>query len=353
MSVSKSSTLSKLPTQSKQSHRLQSCARAALTIALGLGMAGAVVRAGTTKFWEKRRALNAELKADQERLGLAGRGNEKALYAQYPTPELTLCKPVVIAPGGSAPVTLTGKFSEKTTFLVANDQVTIDPGTVAAGRYTTKVTAAADAPTGYAPIYAIAPVSGANNSCPAVFVGQVASYDLKANNGWSIKLTPQAKTFEVGKEEAKLPYTVAFTKDGEAAPFKKMSTVLSLRWNQESGREISLSLQPLGAEGSPEAELAEIQKKMSNPQAFMKLSQKEQERLVNRMSELAELQLKNVTAPDYAEKSQKEQAEFGCTYLNLTVAGATITGRANCGQNVGARGNLTLTGTSAVATPAS
>src|SRR5690349_3792216 len=124
------------------------CLRAAVLIALGLGMTGAIVRAGSTKFWEKRRALNASLKADQERLGLAGRGNEKTLYAQYPTPELTLCKPVVIAPGASAPVTLTGKFSDKTTFLVANDHVELETGTVAAGRFTSKVTAAVDAPAG-------------------------------------------------------------------------------------------------------------------------------------------------------------------------------------------------------------
>jgi hypothetical protein len=47
-------------------------------------MAGAAVRASTTKFWEKRKALSVEMKADQERLGLAGRGHEKALYAQFP-----------------------------------------------------------------------------------------------------------------------------------------------------------------------------------------------------------------------------------------------------------------------------
>jgi hypothetical protein len=330
-------------------------ARTAVIIGLGLGMAGAVARASSTKFWEKRRALNAELKAEQERLGLSGRANEKALYAQYPTPEITLCKPVVIAPGASAPVTLTGKFSDKTTFLVANDHVELESaaGAVAAGKFTAKVTAAADAPAGYAQIYAIAPVSGANNACPAVFVGKASSYDLKADNGWTIKVTPAAKTFEVGKEEAKLPYQVAFIKDGETAPFKKMSTVLSLRFNQETGREISLSLQPMAAEGSPEAELAEIQKKISNIQAFMKLPQKEQDRLTKRMGELIELNLKNVSAPDYSQKLLKEQEEFGCSYLNLTIKGDAITGRSQCGKNVGKNGSLQLTGTAAAVTPAS
>ncbi len=129
--------------------------RTALAIALGIGMAGAVVRAGTTKFWEKRKALSLEMKGEQERLGLAGRAQEKALYAQYPTPEIGLCKPLVAAPGATVPVTVNGKFSEKTTFLVANDQVELAAGTRAAGRYTAKATIAADASIGFAPIYAI------------------------------------------------------------------------------------------------------------------------------------------------------------------------------------------------------
>src|SRR5262249_32674886 len=122
-----------------------------------------------------------------------GRGTEKAMYAKYPTPELTLCKPILIAPGASAPLTLNGKFVEKTTFLVANDQVEIEDGTIAAGagtaaagpgrRYTTKVTVAADTAAGYAPIFAISPVSGAYTSCPAVFVaGPAPQYALTGDN---------------------------------------------------------------------------------------------------------------------------------------------------------------------------
>lgn len=308
-------------------------------------MTGAVVRAGRTKFWEKRKALSQEQRAQQQAEGF-GRGSEKAMYAKYPTPELGLCKPIVIAPGGTAPVTLTGKFPEKTTFLVANDQVDIEEGTVAAGRYTTKVTVAADASAGYAPIYAIAPVSGAYNSCPAVFIGPISSYDLTGDNGWTIKVTPQGKAFEVGKEDAKLTYTLSFVKDGEAAPFKKMSGVLLLRFDQETGKEISLPLEALAGDGSPDAELAALQKKMSDP-SFAKLPPKEMDRLIQRMTVLTEQRLKIVTAPDYAQKAAKEQDDFGCTTLSLTLTGTTATGHLNCGKNVGRNGNVKLTGTSA------
>jgi hypothetical protein len=308
-------------------------------------MAGAVVRAGRTKFWEKRKALSQEQRGQQQAEGF-GRGSEKAMYAKYPTPELGLCKPVVIAPGGTAPVTLTGRFSEKTAFLVANDQVEIEQGTVAAGRYTTKVTVAPDAAAGYAPIYAIAPVSGAYNSCPAVFIGPISSFDLTGDNGWTVKVTPQGKAFEVGKEDAKLAYTLSFVKDSEAAPFKKMSGVLMLRFDQETGKEISLPLEALPGEGSPDAELTALQKKMSDP-SFAKLPPKEMDRIIQRMTVLTEQRLKIMAAPDYAEKAAKEQADFGCTSLSLTVTGTTATGHLNCGKNVGRSGNVKLTGTSA------
>jgi hypothetical protein len=244
------------------------------------------------------------------------------------------------------PITVPGKFTDKTTFLVANDQVELAPGTVAAGRYTAQATVAADAAIGFAPIFAIAPVSGAYNSCPALFVGQIASYDMTATNGWTIKLTPQAKTFAVGAQEAKLPYQVTFQKEGEATPFKKMSTAMTFRFNEESGKEIYLSLEPLPGEGSPDAELAEIQKKMSDPQAFTKIPPKEMDRMMNRMTVLTEAKMKAMTAPDYAQKAQKEQDDFGCSSVTLVITGPTATGRLACGKNVTSSGLLKLTGTS-------
>jgi hypothetical protein len=322
--------------------------RVALMIALGLGMTGAVVRAGKTKFWEKRKTLAQEQRAAQEREGF-GRANAKAMYAKYPTPELTLCKPLIVAPGTTAPLTLTGKFVEKTTFLVANDQVDIEEGTLAAGsRYATKVTVAADAAAGYAPIYAIAPVSGAYNSCPAVFVaGPPLSYALNGDNGWTITVTPQSKGFDVGPQEATLQYQLAFAKAGESAPFKKMTGRLLLRFDQETGKEISLPLEALADEGSPDAELAAITKKMSDQNYVKNLPPKELDRLVKRMTVLNEQKMKIVSAPDYAQKMAKEQADFGCTSLSLTVNGDHVTGRLSCGNNVGKNGYVNVTGTSA------
>jgi hypothetical protein len=318
--------------------------RTAAVIALGVGMAGAVARAGSaTKFWEKRAAMQRELRAEQQRLGLGGRENQKALYSQFPTPEITLCKPVVITPGASAPVSLTGKFLDKTTFLAANDDVTLE-GTMAAGKFTGTATAAADAGAGWAPIHAIAPVSGANRSCGAIFVGPIAAYEFKGDNGWTIKVTPQAKAYAIGESQATLPYAVTFFKDGEAKPFKTMASAITLRESDNPTRDTFMSLSPSGAAGSPEAELAEIQRKLSQPDAFKKLGMAEISRLSDRMGKLMDARMKEMNAPDYNEKMMKEQEEFGCNSLSFSIKAGAATGSVSCGRAVGTNGSVKLTG---------
>src|SRR5262249_50743929 len=217
-----------------------------------------------------------------------------------------------------------------------------------ARRYTTKVTVAADAAADYAPIFAISPVSGAYNSCPAVFVaGPPPQYALTGDNGWTVTVTPMTKGFDVGQQEASLQYQLAFTKGGESTPFKKMSGRLLLRFDQETGQEISLPLEALADDGSPDAELAAITKKASDPNYMKNLPPKELDRLIKRMTELNEQKMKIVSAPDYAEKMAKEGAEFGCTSLSLTTKGDRVTGRLTCGSGGGQNGYVTLTGTSA------
>jgi len=319
----------------------------AAVIALGVGMAGAVARAGSaTKFWEKRAAMQRELRAEQQRLGLSGSENQKALYKQFPTPEITLCKQVVIAPGGSAPVSLAGKFAEKTAFLAANDDVTLD-GTLAAGKFTGTATAAADAAAGWAPIHAIAPVSGANRSCGAIFVGPVAAYEFKGDNGWTIKLTPQAKAFSLTESEATLPYAVTFFKDGETKPFKTMASSMTFRESDNPSHDLYMTLNASGAAGSPEAELAEIQRKLSQPDAFKKLGMTEISRLSERMGTLMEAQMKDMNSPGYAERMQKEQEQFGCHGISISVKAGAATGNVSCGRAVGSNGSIKLTGSPA------
>lgn len=334
------------PTADTRKRAIHKAMHAALVAAIGLGLAGAVVRgaSGTRKFWEQRTAMNREFQAQQRELGLSGSANRVALYKQYPTPEISLCKPIVIAPGATTTVSLAGKFADKTRFLAGNDQVELTDGAVAAGKFTGKVTASADAVPGFAPIYAFTPVSGAYSACHALFVGPVIAYDLKGDNGWTVKLTPEAKAFALKDRQATLPYLVSFFKDGEAAPFRKMSSEFAVRQDDEPGKESYFSLTAHASEGSPEAEIAAIQKKMMDVQAYLKLPPKEQERLSNRLSKLTDEQMKNLTDPAAQQKAQQAQDDFGCHSLSFTVRDGAVRGWVNCGKNVGSRGRVTLTG---------
>lgn len=332
--------------------------RTVLIVALGCGMTGAIVRAaGMKKYYQARQALQAELRAAQAAEGLDGRANQKALYAKYPTPEITLCKPVIAQPGATVTISLTGKFADKTKFLVANDAVELGEGTVTAGKYSVTATSAADTMPSFARIHAITPVSGANDSCSPLFVGPVTPYELRTDNGWTIKLTPSAKAFTVSEREASLPYVAEFFKREETTPFKKMSTAIRIRENEEPGKELYLSLQAMHGDGSADAELEAIQKKMADPNLIKKIGMKEYEKMMARMSTLLEAQMKRMQEeladPNYGQKAQAEQDNFGCSSLMFNVVSGRITGSMTCGKNVGMdRGRVKVTGASSAATPA-
>ena len=94
-----------------------------------------------------------------------------------------------------------------------------------------------------------------------------------------------------------------------------------------------------GAAGSPEAELAEIQRKLSQPDAFKKLGMAEMSRLSERMGKLMEAQMKDMNSPGWAEKAAE-----GAGRVRLPLARrsrsrrATATGSVSCGKTVGSNG---------------
>jgi hypothetical protein len=168
------------------------------------------------------------------------------------------------------------------------------------------------------------------------------SYDLKANNGWAIKATPEAKTFTRKEHNASVTYRVAFYKGGEAKPFETVSGNLSLSPGYAPGADLSVPL----SEGQSGAmgELMEIQKKMQDPESFMKMTDKEREAVKERMQALTEKMMKEQQAAiaDPAAMQRKED-EFGCRHMTLKAsADGAASGTMSCGKNVG---SLTLTGT--------
>jgi hypothetical protein len=308
-----------------------------------VGAAGALARAVglTTKYGAEMQRLRSEWKSAQQAEGLDPIRGAKALYGKYPTPEITLCKPVVIAPGASAPLSLAGRFPERTTFLVDHDQVTLAPGPSTAAKYAATATVAGDALPGFARLFAYAPVSGAWNRCGVVVIGAAPSFSLTASNGWTIGLAPASKSWTVNGSSASLGYKAEFFKPGSTTPFETMTGSLTVSADDQPDTQYTFSMQP-GNTGSAMEEYQALAARMSDPQAFMKMTPKEQAAFQKKLEEVGDRMAKEMEAMTANPAAMIEkQAQFGCGSIDLTVDGTQVRGGVGCGQKVG---HLTLTG---------
>jgi hypothetical protein len=315
----------------------------ALTLAvLAAALVASAVRAQSTNFQAKRTAIQRQAQADRTAAALGGDANRKKLYSLYPTPEIPLAKPVVMAPGSTAALSMTGTFSDKTTFVSRHDGVELQNPVVAANSFKATVSAAADLPPTWARIHAFAPVSGAEAWAPAVFVGAPATFSLAAANGWSITLAPQAKAFEFPKPgTATVTYKAEYFKPGSATPFETTTGSLTIEAENDPG---SYSfMMSAGNSGSAQAETLALAERMAELMKAGKFDspelakiQKKMEAAQERWAKEMEAQIKDPAA------AQKKQDEFGCDTINLTIRAGSVTGSVSCGKNVGS--SLRLTG---------
>ena len=308
------------------------------------GAGGALAKAAglTSRYAAEMQRLRGEWKAAQQAEGLDPYRGRKELYGKYPTPEITLCKPVVIAAGASAPVSLGGRFPARTAFLMDHDQVTLTGDAVTGAKYGATASVAADALPGFARLWAYAPVSGAWNRCGAVVIASTPSFSLTASNGWTITLAPSAKAWTVQQSSASLGYKAEFFKPGVAAPFETMTGSLTVSADKEPSAQYSFAMQS-GATGSAMEEYQALTARMSDPQAYMKMSPREQAAFQKKLEEVGDRMAKEMEAMlSNPAAMQEKQAQFGCGWINLKVEGTQATGSVGCGEKVG---HLTLTGT--------
>jgi len=299
---------------------------------LALALAGAAVRAaGRQKFSDARAALLRQFQSEQQAQGPAAPNQRAALFRKYPTPEITLVKPVAVSPGQAAPVSLGGRFADRTAFLVDNDDVELVNPVSSATGFKATLKASPTALPGFASVHAFTPVSGAWARSAVAFVGAPAAFTFNASNGWTIRLTPEARAFEVADREARLPYRADFHRAGEAQPFERMGGTLRVGADDEPGGTFHLSLH---AAASAQAEMEALQKKyLSDPQAMMRLSAREQDELSKKMEALTEKMVKEAEAvlADPAS-AQRKQDEFGCNALSFSFGGE---GSLRCGRKLG------------------
>ena len=319
---------------------LSSRFRHLLAFAFAVAAIAAVVRAQSGDFYAKRTALRNQAKSDQQQAGLAGPGSAKSLFSQFPTPEIALAAPIVIKPGQSAPLQLSGKFNERTTFLSGSSALTLSNASVGANTFSATAQAPADSAPQWVRIYAFAPVSAAETWTP-VFVGSTPpAYTLTAKNGWTVKLVPDAPTFAITARDASVGYRAEYYKPGETKPFETLSGSLRLDANS-SGAGLQFSMQP-GGQGSAMAELEQLSNRMAELMKAGKFEGKEMAALQKKMEAVQDRLTKEMQA-QVADPAamQRKQDEFGCGTIFLEPKGGTVTGNVSCGKNVG---SLQLTG---------
>jgi hypothetical protein len=304
-------------------------------LALGVLVAIGFVRASTNHYVERRTALFQSLDEDRKRLGLSDR---KEIFARYPSPEVTLCRAVRVAPGGTAEVVVEGKFAAGTHFLFENDDVDVAKENATATEYHATVRAASGAGPGYAQLHIFTPVSGGNTECTAVSIGGRYEWDFTAQNGWRIKLQPKGNAN--GSSDPKVAlYKAEFYRGSESKPFEVLDLSLGLAGalfqNSYGGALQEPTENQAGSQGDPQA----IMQKLSDP----KLTDEERAKLLERMTQMTTQMMQQQQALiQKAAEQQQKQAEFGCQSMNFDATADPVEGRVTCGQKVG---TLTIKGT--------
>jgi hypothetical protein len=316
----------------------------AVVVLTGLALAGGFLRAATDSTFRARQAeLRKQWQADQQRLGYTPDGEgRKKLYGDHPSPQIALCKATAMKPGASAAIEVTGTFPEGTVVLVDHDGAKLGAAAAGGSRFSTTVTLAPNLGPRFVTVHFFTPVSGATAHCAIAFANVAQGFDLKADNGWLVRATPKAASFELDRNGyALLDYAVDFSKPGEARPFQSMTARRQIQPGATDDGQFSLSLSEVGSGAM--AELTELQKKLADVEALMKMPDKERDALMDKLTRLSEKAMQEqMAAVSDPVAMQRKQDEFGCQTLMLRLApDGTVGGSVPCGKNVG---TLTLSG---------
>ena len=319
-----------------------------------------VVRAATPKYAQQRQEIFNQCGADRQRLGLS----DAALRQRYPTPEIGICKVIKVAPGGTGEVVVKGNFQPGTKFLFDNDKIEVVKDGLVGSDYHATIKVAQSALPDYANVYSYQPVRCMSASCPAVSIAGKYEWDLTADNGWHVKLEPVDQLAGPPDRTAST-YRAEFYHPGEAKPFEVRNVDLACHEDQCQGvigegtqdaalkqkavqgmmnRSPAEQQQSQAAVKQAQAEMGDLQKQMQN---YTKLSPQEQKALMARMQEVSKKMANAMTPKAVAEAQQeieKNKQGFGCTGMSLSPKGAVLQGTMACGEKVGQRGQLKLTG---------
>jgi hypothetical protein len=295
----------------------------------------------TTRFRAERARLEAafNLKGQTENEILRNR-----MINPFASPNVRIQK---VLPGGSFTVTVRGNFPAGTAILSERDGVTLSGASLSTTTYSARVTIPPDEAPGFVRLWAFSPI-GIEGPTAVALVDTFYRFDLGSPNGYTVKIAPIEETFTIeDNKRAHVKYQAEFYKPGEPKPFETVTgnqtfdvADAPLQSRTPYARlEISFDQ----ATTSPQAELEEINKKLSDP----KTTEAQRNALMARMGALQTKMLEEMTKALKTDPASlnKSQDDFGCGFMQLYPSnGGAVEGSFSCGQNF-SDGLLRVTGT--------
>jgi hypothetical protein len=321
--------------------------RAFVLVSVFAGMAGAVVLSAqvTTKFKADHARLQTAARSLAIQKGLSeGELLRNAISSPFKSRGVRIQK---VLPGSSVSVTVMGDFPAGTTFLSERDAVTISGATQTTNSYSARLTIPPDEPPGYVRLFAITPV-GIEGFAAVAVVDTFYRFDLKSPDGYTIKITPLEKTFTIDNVHASAKYKAEFYKPGQTTPFQTV-TGDQMFYPDKGPFESHTPYARLDigfdkSEGSPQAELEALNKKMADP----KTPAVDRNAAMARMMEIQKKMLQEMTKGLQTDPASlnKEQDDFGCGLVQMYPdKGAIADGNIICGKNFHGGDPLKVTGT--------
>lgn len=311
---------------------------AALAFSLVVYAAGSVdVSAQSTNFEAEKGRLHQQAAKDRAALGI--KLLDPKLDVLYPYSKITPVTVQKVAPGASAAVALTGTFPPGVAVLSDRDGAVLSDAALSSTEYSARITVGATEGPGYVKLWAITPVHHVWTTMPVLFIDAVYRFDLESANGYTVVVTPTAKSFTLEGGYARLPYKAEFYKPGELTPFQTRDGWMSYHSDEDTHTGLNIDFPE--PKGSAAQELDDLMKQMDDP----RLTDAERSDLTVRMVQAQQRMLEEMMNADPAA-AQKKTDEFGCRMVQLDPGpDGAVAGGIVCGKNFASGGGLQVTGT--------
>jgi len=266
---------------------------------------------------------------------------DPVLDKQYPYSQIQKVKVQKLTPGTGVTVTLAGKFPPGVTVLSDRDGAVLSGAALSSSSYSARINVGAMEGPGYVKLWAFTPVHHVWVTMPVIFIDTVYRFDLRSANGFTVKVSPLAKSFTVDDKKAALQYKAEFFKPGETTPFQTRAGSMDYFPDEDTSTRLDISLPE--PDGAAAKDLGEITKKMNDPS----LTQAQRSELTVQMIKAQQRMMEEMTKADPAA-AQKKIDDFGCRMMQVyrDKAGA-IEANFICGKNFNG-GVLRTTGTMTV-----